>query len=158
MSKSKEKCLLVRFGMINAVDAVCMAFLILTLGVSAGCVCTWVDQDCDSVVDLWDNCPNDYNPDQADYDADGFADAWDNCPYVANDSQVDEDKDGIGDPCEDYVLFSDLTDPSAPPSTLEIGAPFWDKIMIKNRSTEPITIIRPNCVDILSRWRESDWN
>lgn len=71
------------------------------------------DSDGDGVVDLNDNCPADYNPDQADSDDDGQGDVCDvdldndgieddadNCPAVANVDQTDGDGDGIGDACD----------------------------------------------------------
>jgi hypothetical protein len=51
-----------------------------------------LDPDGDGVNSPADNCPNDYNPDQADYDADGSGDACDPPPHtlkVTNDTPYD---------------------------------------------------------------------
>jgi len=58
------------------------------------------DSDGDTVPDTLDNCPSDYNPDQADTDSDGIGDACDNCPSDYNPDQTDTDSDGIGDACD----------------------------------------------------------
>ena len=73
------------------------------------------DSDNDGIPDNQDNCPNTYNPDQADSDGDGVGDACDtgqdsdgdgvpddedNCPNTYNPDQADSDGDGIGDACE----------------------------------------------------------
>jgi len=55
------------------------------------------DSDGDGVGNSIDNCPNTFNPDQADLDQDGIGDICDNAPEVANASQTDTDGDGIGD-------------------------------------------------------------
>ena len=47
-----------------------------------------------------DNCPEDYNPDQADGDLDGVGDICDNCVDDYNPGQEDSDGDGIGDACD----------------------------------------------------------
>ena len=72
-----------------------------------------VDSDDDGRGDGDDNCPNVFNPDQADADGDGMGDACDddddndgvpdgddNCPLVDNPDQLDTDGDGVGDACE----------------------------------------------------------
>ena len=74
-----------------------------------------VDTDNDGIPDNIDNCPNVYNPDQADSDNDGVGDACDtgtdsdgdgvpdgedNCPHTYNPDQADSDNDGVGDACE----------------------------------------------------------
>jgi hypothetical protein len=58
------------------------------------------DSDNDFSPNLWDNCVNVANFDQADRDGDGVGDACDNCPDVANPDQADSDHDGVGDACE----------------------------------------------------------
>jgi hypothetical protein len=58
------------------------------------------DVDQDGVFNEVDNCPDDYNPDQADTDGDDFANACDNCPDDYNPNQTDSDSDGTGDLCE----------------------------------------------------------
>ncbi len=71
------------------------------------------DLDNDSICELVDNCPGDYNPAQTDTDGDmagdicdndddddGIPDVTDNCPLVANPSQEDTDGDGQGDICD----------------------------------------------------------
>jgi hypothetical protein len=84
------------------------------------------DSDGDGLTDDVDNCPYDYNPDQADIDADGIGDICDpcpedptntcvpcpdtdadgicdeedNCPFIANPDQTDLDLDRLGDPCD----------------------------------------------------------
>lgn len=47
----------------------------------------WADDDNDAVIDRYDNCIGESNPDQMDGDADGWGDACDNCPSVANTDQ-----------------------------------------------------------------------
>lgn len=96
-----------------------------------------------------DNCPQVYNPEQADYDDDGIGDVCDNCPYISNRGQEDEDCDGIGNPCEDYEITSETDYPS----TVRPGEPFWDKICITNNSDAAITTVKPDCYNITTRWR-----
>ncbi len=88
------------------------------------------DTDGDGVHDIYDNCPNNANSNQADSDFDGAGNACDsssnpdedgdgvpnvddNCPLVSNSSQADSDGDGIGNACEvdtDSDGVSDDTD------------------------------------------------
>ncbi len=58
------------------------------------------DADFDGVLDAADNCPTDYNPDQADLDADTFGDVCDVCPDVS-DNQGNTDGVGKGNACND---------------------------------------------------------
>jgi hypothetical protein len=71
------------------------------------------DFDNDGILDINDNCPSTYNPDQKDFDGngegdvcedsdgDGVLDFEDNCIYIPNPNQEDADGDGEGDVCED---------------------------------------------------------
>jgi hypothetical protein len=65
------------------------------------CPTGFVDDDGDGIHDvLDDNCPLDYNPDQADQDGDGHGDVCDNCPTVFSIDKSDLDGDGLGDVCD----------------------------------------------------------
>ncbi|MFI1772533.1 thrombospondin type 3 repeat-containing protein [Thalassobellus citreus] len=88
----------------------------------AGCdcivdYCNDNDFDKDGVLNASDNCPNDFNPDQADEDNDGVGNICDmvndydtdgdgvlsdndNCPSNYNPNQEDDDNDGIGNVCD----------------------------------------------------------
>jgi len=90
------------------------------------------DLDGDGVCDVLDNCPADYNPDQADLDGDGIGDACDtdidgdgvpnesdNCPLAPNPDQANADGDELGDACDpdmddDGVLNASDNCPLAP--------------------------------------------
>jgi hypothetical protein len=80
------------------------------------------DSDGDGILDLEDNCPYTFNPDQADTDGDGIGDACaieppdsgdldgdgvpdgrDNCTWMTNPEQIDADADGVGDTCDFLV-------------------------------------------------------
>ena len=59
--------------------------------------------DGDGVAFAGDNCPQAFNPTQADTDtggADGVGNACDNCPTIPNANQADSDGDGVGDVCD----------------------------------------------------------
>ncbi|GJH40653.1 hypothetical protein RCZ04_12030 [Capnocytophaga sp. HP1101] len=88
------------------------------LAVNAGVISVKDDDDVDNdgIPSRMDNCPNIYNPDQADADNDGVGDvcdadmdgdgilnAFDNCPTVSNTTQQDRDSDGKGDACDDDI-------------------------------------------------------
>jgi hypothetical protein len=82
-----------------------------------------LDIDGDDVIGEDDNCPDDYNPDQADLDGDGQGDVCDldddgdgipddvdNCPTSDNGGQGDLDGDGIGDSCDPDDDGDDVAD------------------------------------------------
>lgn len=66
-----------------------------------------IDNDLDEIGDSVDNCPDHYNPDQADSDGDGIGDACDDC--------TDADGDGYGAPStvESVCVDSDCNDSDA---------------------------------------------
>ncbi len=68
-----------------------------------------LDSDGDAIVNADDNCPDAYNPDQADYDNDGVGDMCDNCPTVPNWYQADADGDGFGDLCDNCPMMPNPT-------------------------------------------------
>jgi hypothetical protein len=84
----------------------------ILMGYFAGSSCR--DSDDDELRDNADNCPADFNPDQADNDNDGSGDACDtdddndgipdaapdNCPFTAGADQTDTDTDGQGNLCD----------------------------------------------------------
>ena len=63
----------------------------------------YADPDGDTVANLFDNCPDIFNPGQSDLDADSVGDTCDNCPEVPNSDQADHDQDGLGDVCDCMV-------------------------------------------------------
>ena len=73
-----------------------------------------IDSDNDGVIDTEDNCPENFNPYQADsdydgignicdsdVDSDGVINTRDNCVDIHNSDQADLDLDGNGDACDD---------------------------------------------------------
>lgn len=63
----------------------------------------FTDTDGDGLDDLFDNCPQTPNADQANNDADPQGDACDNCPNFPNAGQQDADSDGLGDLCDNCI-------------------------------------------------------
>lgn len=66
------------------------------------------DWDGDGVLDGNDNCPRNYNPDQADEDEDGVGDVCDNCQTTDNPDQEDADEDRHGDACDNCPILHAL--------------------------------------------------
>jgi hypothetical protein len=58
------------------------------------------DRDLDGIPDEIDNCPDVFNPDQADTDMDGLGDA---CTLCLTPTGVDLDRDGIDDGCDPCI-------------------------------------------------------
>lgn len=58
------------------------------------------DIDGDGKLNSEDNCPEVYNPGQANSDPDTIGDACDNCPADENQDQLDSDGDLAGDACD----------------------------------------------------------
>lgn len=58
------------------------------------------DSDGDGILDIDDNCPFVFNPDQEDFDSDDVGDSCDNCLEAYNPDQVDSDGDGSGNVCD----------------------------------------------------------
>ncbi len=58
------------------------------------------DDDGDGIENVADNCPEMYNPDQANWDGDSRGNMCDNCRSTSNEDQMDSDGDGIGDACD----------------------------------------------------------
>jgi hypothetical protein len=62
------------------------------------------DADNDGILFASDNCPDVYNPDQADSENNGLGDdvgdVCDNCPAIENTDQADADDDAVGDVCD----------------------------------------------------------
>ncbi|MBI4238125.1 MAG: thrombospondin type 3 repeat-containing protein [Deltaproteobacteria bacterium] len=99
------------------------------------------DSDKDGIVDAFDNCVNDYNPQQEDSDGDtlgdacdakpaqvddtdkdGVPDPQDNCVQIPNPDQKDGDADGIGDACDNPTLDCGKT-PNDPQCACPSGPP-----------------------------------
>jgi len=61
---------------------------------------SFAGSDCDGISDDHDNCPDDYNPDQADTDHDCIGDVCDPLPNEYDPSAPDSDGDGVGNMCD----------------------------------------------------------
>jgi hypothetical protein len=59
------------------------------------------DDDSDGISNIFDNCPNHFNPLQEDTDNDEIGNICDNCPSISNPDQADCNNNGIGDLCDD---------------------------------------------------------
>lgn len=99
-------------GVLDSVD-ICSDTPIGEIADLNGCAESQKDPDNDGISGSSDNCPNNYNPNQADNDNDGtgdlcdpdddndgILDSIDNCQSVFNPNQEDNDGDGIGDVCD----------------------------------------------------------
>ncbi len=67
---------------------------------SANPINVFCDDDSDGIANEIDNCPTNYNPDQANNDGDSKGNVCDNCPNNSNSDQADLDGDGVGDVCD----------------------------------------------------------
>lgn len=70
-----------------------------------------LDEDADGVIGIDDNCPYEYNPNQADDDGDGVGTSCDVCPYIIDSDQLDTDADGLGDACDQFTGAESFTIP-----------------------------------------------
>ena len=70
---------------------------------------TQLDSDHDTVGNSCDNCIATPNPDQADLDSDSRGDLCDNCPADANVLQDDSDGDTVGDACDNCLFDRNRT-------------------------------------------------
>ena len=61
------------------------------------------DLDCDGIGDECDVCPADFDPLQLDGDGDKVGDLCDNCVAEVNTDQSDQDVDNIGDLCDNCI-------------------------------------------------------
>ena len=83
------------------------------------------DIDGDDYPNINDNCPDDYNPGQADNDGDGFGNDCDNCPNISNPGQEDADGDGTGDICESAASCGGVVYERELYGGIQIGSQCW---------------------------------
>jgi hypothetical protein len=80
-----------------------------------------IDDDCDSFIDLNDFDCNGYCPDD---DQDSICNVADNCPYDYNPDQLDLDNDGVGYACDDDTLQVEETTITIYAGWTLIGLPY----------------------------------
>jgi hypothetical protein len=97
-----------------AISATLLSLGALALDASAQPTGFPLDVDCDGVSDLYDNCRDDFNPDQEDADYDGVGGVCDNCPANYNPLQENADRfstvpeDTLGNVCDPTPGTNDL--------------------------------------------------
>ena len=69
------------------------------------------DDDADKVASSTDNCPAEFNYDQADADDDNVGDVCDNCAQEPNAGQGDCDTDQVGDACDPSIFIPPAVNP-----------------------------------------------
>lgn len=111
----------------------------------------WTDTSGDGVPDIYDNCPNHYNPEQEDRDTDGVGDVCDNCPDHYNPDQTDSLMDGVGDACSETPAgdlcgeilvefqYIDPPNPNIYISVDESGSMGWDTPTRMSRVKDGLT-------------------
>ena len=79
-----------------------------------------IDPDRDGIFSSFDNCPDQYNPNQEDADSDTIGNACDNCPLISNTNQLDNNNNFIGDACENPEPGKTGINTTSPGSGFEI--------------------------------------
>ncbi len=116
------------------------------------------DDDGDGIPFYLDNCPDTYNPDQADQDNDGVGDACDNCVATPNPDQEDVDNNGVGDVCDPATctlgdksileqIWIALDSPTLTNWDFSPGVPLdtsWQGIVMSNDGCHIKCIVLPN--------------
>jgi len=83
------------------------------------------DTDADSVPDAWDNCPDNYNPDQADSDNDGLGDVCDTV-FVGVDDEVAKPV-----PPDAFLLAQNYPNPFNPVTVIRYDLSVKARVRIK---------------------------